>query len=553
MTAASDYSYAGLQNLWIKNGGPAEWAPTMAAIALAAESGGNPTATNPSSGAEGIWQILSSAQSAAFNKAHPPASMSDPNANARAAIALLAGGPGISNWSADSIGASIVANGSQPLTPQQAQQYATQGAPTNATLDSSVTPPAPAASSTDTAMVPETTFAPPMKGVDVKNFMGSGIDLSAIPANEMGNAEADVKKYITDPGYAQQLQQRISQDYGYQDSWAQKIPELNGVLIWAASNLDLSTAAGKNQFQSAVANTSWWKTTDANQRSWEQVQSSDPAQAAQALNVAQDKVLATANQIGVQLTKQQLSSIANTYAAQTFVQSGSFGSQSGTSQEWLDQHVEDAVTAVKNGTSDLMSQGVTATSPGSLTGIAAQLYENFQQVAQQYLMYSPGGKGLLSQDDLMKQVNSALASYTGTGASGQISQFETGALNQFTEQMKQQASQMYPSLAESINQGVAPSNYVTPIQNVISNTLGLDASSIDFTSPTWNWAIATPDPKTGVKTALTPDQVLQKITNPSFTYTGANGQPQSYANSNNAVQMANQFGQSFAAAFGKGA
>src|SRR6185437_12521597 len=230
----------------------------------------DPTATNPTSGAEGIWQILSSAQSAAFNKAHPPASMSDPNANARAAIALLGDGSGISNWASDPIGAAIVANGSKPLSLQQAQQFATTP-PMNATLDSAVT--TPTTSSTDTAMVPQTTFAPPMQDVNVKNFMGSGIDLSAIPQNELGNAERDVQKYITDPGYAKQLQDRISQDYGYQDSWAQKIPELNGVLIWAASNLDLSTAAGKNQFQSAVANTQWWKTTNANQRAWQQIQS----------------------------------------------------------------------------------------------------------------------------------------------------------------------------------------------------------------------------------------------------------------------------------------
>lgn len=541
----ANLTFAQVEQMWIANGGPPAWAPTMAAIAIGGESGGDVNAENPS-GATGLYQILSTAQSAAFNKQHPAASMKDPNANTKAAIALLGNGSGISNWSADPIGASIVASGSKPLTPQQAQQYAANP-PVSATLASDVT-------STDTAMVPTTTFAKPMSGVDPKNFMGSGIDLSAIPANELGNAEADVKKYITDPGYAQQLQQRISQDYGYQDSWAQKIPELNGVLIWAASNLDLSTAAGKNQFQSAVQNTSWWQTTDANQRSWQQIQSTDPAQAHQALNVAQDKVLATANQIGVQLTKAQLNNIASTYAAQTFVQSGSFGSQSGTSQEWLDQHVTDAITAAGKGgaPSDLMAQGAGPNGGGSLTGIASQLYQQFQQVAQQYLMYNPKGNGLLSDKNLMDQVNQALQSYTGTGASGQISQFEQGALNTFTEQMKQQASQMYPSLAGAIAQGTTPQNYSAPLTSVIANTLGIDQSGIDLTSPQWSWAIATPD-KTGVKTALTPDQVLQKITNPSFTYTGSDGTPQSYANSNNAMQLADNFGQQFAAAFGKGA
>lgn len=437
----------------------------------------------------------------------------------------------------------IAAKAQRPLNPTA---YATAinsaiGSPTNATLTADVTttaPPAPA--STDTALIPATTFAAPEKGVNVQNF--HGYDLSAIPQNELGNAEQAITKYITDPGYAQQLQQRISQDYGYQGSWAEKVPQLNAVLIYAATSLDLSTAAGKNQFQSAVANTTWWKSTDANQRSWQQIQSTDPAQAHQALVEAQDKVLATANQIGVQLTKQQLSTIANQYASLNFVQSGSFGTSSGTAPEWLDQQVEQAVTAAgKTGTSDLFAQGPTTTTPGSLTGITSDLYQSFQQVAQQYLMYNKDGNGLLSDQQLMQSVNDALKSYTGTGASGQISQFESGALNAFTEQMKTQASQMYPTLAPSIAQGVTPSAYAAPLQSVVAKTLFGDSTatgSIDLTSPQWSWLIATPDPKTGVKSALTPDQVLQKITNPNFTFQDPSGTTMTYNNTNSAMQTA---------------
>lgn len=49
------YSYAQLQQLWIRAGGDPKVAPTAAAIALA-ESGGNPGIVN-SIGATGLWQI----------------------------------------------------------------------------------------------------------------------------------------------------------------------------------------------------------------------------------------------------------------------------------------------------------------------------------------------------------------------------------------------------------------------------------------------------------------------------------------------------------------
>ena len=52
------YSYGALEALWISAGGPA-WAASHAAEIAECESGGNPSAYNPS-GATGLWQILGS-------------------------------------------------------------------------------------------------------------------------------------------------------------------------------------------------------------------------------------------------------------------------------------------------------------------------------------------------------------------------------------------------------------------------------------------------------------------------------------------------------------
>lgn len=56
VASAGTYSYAGLEQLWQSAGGPAYAAPQAARIAEC-ESGGRPSAYNPS-GATGLWQIL---------------------------------------------------------------------------------------------------------------------------------------------------------------------------------------------------------------------------------------------------------------------------------------------------------------------------------------------------------------------------------------------------------------------------------------------------------------------------------------------------------------
>lgn len=101
---------AQIQQLWINNGGSAALAPTMAAIAEA-ESSGNPQNLNntPSTGdySVGLWQInyygnLYNSRTAEFGS---PGSLSaDPNAQARAAIALY-NQSGLGNWTTYTSGA----------------------------------------------------------------------------------------------------------------------------------------------------------------------------------------------------------------------------------------------------------------------------------------------------------------------------------------------------------------------------------------------------------------------------------------------------------------
>ena len=102
------------------------------------------------------------------------------------------------------------------------------------------------------------TMAPPIPGADPANF--HGYDLSAIPKDQLGNAENAIQKYIEDPGYAASLNQRITQNFGYEGNWITKIPELQGILIWASTSLDPATAAGQLEFAGAIRGTKWYQT-----------------------------------------------------------------------------------------------------------------------------------------------------------------------------------------------------------------------------------------------------------------------------------------------------
>lgn len=377
---------------------------------------------------------------------------------------------------------------------------------------------------------------PTVTGAGIKNFHGYDLSAFTSPA-ELANAEQLIEKYVSDPTFKTQLDNKLKTEYGYSSDWWQNIPQLNAVMIYAGNYLDPSAAAAKNTFDGLVHNTSWWGQTNANQRAWEQAygangsEGSDPATAAQELQNAQELVLADANQIGVQLTKQELDSIAMMYARNNYEQPGTFGSGSGTAHEWLDQAIINTIENIKGvkqgglptdfstdtaGTSDFSqinaAAGTQAPQGFAAGGIASQLYTIAQNMAQQYLLYDPNNpeKGLVNNAFLMQQVGQALQGYTGSGSSFGSSNLINGFQAAFTQTLMNMAKQFYPSLSSSIDAGITPQNYVKPYQTLIQDTLGYNGN-VNFLDPQWSWILGTPDPKTGIKTALTPDQVQQKL------------------------------------------
>jgi hypothetical protein len=73
---------------------------------------------------------------------------------------------------------------------------------------------------------------------------------------------------------------------------------------------------------------------------------------------------------------------------------------------------------------------------------------------------------------------------------------------QFTEQMKTQASQQYRSLAPQIDKGQDVKTAVSMYSNAAQNVLGIDPSTIDWTQDKWNTALNYQDPKTNEYRAM---------------------------------------------------
>jgi LysM repeat protein len=82
---SADYSFSGLEALWVGAGGPASVESSAAAIAEC-ESGGSVTAYNHSSGASGLWQILGAPQNWTGST-----DWFNPYTNAQAAVAKFKG------------------------------------------------------------------------------------------------------------------------------------------------------------------------------------------------------------------------------------------------------------------------------------------------------------------------------------------------------------------------------------------------------------------------------------------------------------------------------
>lgn len=235
------------------------------------------------------------------------------------------------------------------------------------------------------------------------------------------------------------LQQYITQTYGYIGAYLLQQPELLPILVSAGlENWDQA------QMDGAIVQTQWWQTTSQAQRNFQEIQATDPGEAAQQISQMQDTILGEAQSLGVSIPQDQLKNIAQ--MAVTF----------GWSSDVIQQ--------------TLRAGGASSTASTSF-GASATFADQAQQLAGEYsINLSPG------------QLNN----YVQQSVAGKLT------ADGLQQQFAQQAQQMYPWMAASIQQGVTPSQYLSSYASAAGTTLGIDPSSVNWADPKWNAALLTP-------------------------------------------------------------
>ena len=211
----------------------------------------------------------------------------------------------------------------------------------------------------------------------------------------------------------------------------------------------------ETKLTSRLQNTNWFRTTESATRQYNIKRSTDPATLDADINreVENTRALSLKINSGVVLADGTLRSLA----------------ENKIKYGWTDQQLSNAIgsesvaTATSGG-----PQGMSSLRQGTIaTGLKVVADDYSQKVDQ--------GTFDMWTSEILKG---------------------TKTKDQFTDQMKMQASQQYRSLAPQIDKGQTVKTAVTMYANATQNILGIDPSTIDWTQDKWNSALNYKDPKT---------------------------------------------------------
>lgn len=241
-----------------------------------------------------------------------------------------------------------------------------------------------------------------------------------------------MQEYNTDPA----LQAYITQTYGYIGAYLLQVPELLPILVSAGlENWDQA------QFDGAIVQTSWWQTTSQAQRNFQEIQATDPGEAAQQVAQMQDTILGEAQSLGVTVPADQLKNLAQ--MAVTF--------------GWSSDVIQQTLRAGGASSSANPQFGAAATFSDQAAQLAGEYNINLSP-AQMQAYVNQNVKGTLTADGLQQE-------------------------------FMKQAAQQNPWMASSIAMGVTPSQYLSSYSSAAGTTLGIDPSDVNWTDPKWNQAL----------------------------------------------------------------
>lgn len=286
-------------------------------------------------------------------------------------------------------------------------------------------------------------------------------------------------------------------------AWLLTIPDLGAEIVsWAQQGLD--PTAAEAQFES----TSWYRENSEATRNWIAEQAQDPARAQSDLAAQESAMSATLSTLGLQATTDQVKALATASLAQ------------GWTQQQIKDNISQSIVPNANGTFSFGYAGVG--SPGTQTG--GTLVSSLQGVQAEAAKY------------LVPLSDSTAQSFATAMANGTM---DSTAV---TAYLQAQASSLFPSIAGAIKAGVTPSDYVSPYKEVAAQLLGVASNSIDMTQPQYLRALTTPDPKTGIPTAMSLYDFQQTLMqDPQY----------GYLKSTNAQDRASSIASGLAQMFGK--
>lgn len=244
----------------------------------------------------------------------------------------------------------------------------------------------------------------------------------------------------------EQVRDYINKNFS-QFAYLQDIPEIQELVKNAASG-----GWNDDRVLSALEQTPWWKKTESSARLWKEEKYRDPATALDKINSKVGELRNAATSAGITIPDDQLRIIA----------------EQDIEFSWDDNERRAALGRFFNYSSD------------HLMGDALRTQQELRQK---------------SADWLVPLDDATLQKWTTQVVNGQIdASYVDGYL-------AQQASSLFPQLAEPISRGIAPGQWMAPYRSVAAQTLSLNPADIDLRDSKWMRAVNQVGPD-GSRTAM---------------------------------------------------
>jgi hypothetical protein len=248
--------------------------------------------------------------------------------------------------------------------------------------------------------------------------------------------------------YAEWIERQAASAYGWASAFLLH-PEIGPLLRKAAQE-----GWTQQYLENEIRKTQWWQTTTESQRAWDQITAADPATATARVDQNLDDARTIVSQLGGTLDEDVLRSIVT--------------------RSLRDGWDQQQLTTALAGELLRTPEGTTQVRAGVVGRSLSEIAYNYGVPISQATLDSWAAKiavGTVTMDD-------------------------------FSNWVRNQASGMYPSLADDIQRGMTVKDLTEPYAQVAARVLGLTPEQVDFTDPKWNVALNYSDPSTGTRRTL---------------------------------------------------